>query len=87
MSKLDPASFEYELGWFHVLPKFSGNGISSQLVRALMPYADGASIYATSHIENVAMHAAMTKHGGFVREGSPYPSLENDIPIQLYVRR
>jgi GNAT superfamily N-acetyltransferase len=87
VSKLEPASFEYELGWFYVLPKFWGNRISSQLVRALMPYADGASVFATSHVENDRMHAAMTKHGGFVREGSPYPSLENHIPIQLYVRR
>lgn len=44
-------------------------------------------LYATSHVKNDRMHAAMTKHGGFVSEGPPYPSLENHIPIQLYVRR
>jgi hypothetical protein len=85
-SKLSADDFEYELGWFRVLPEFAGNSISSDITRALMPHSQGASVYATSHIENVAMHSVMMKHGSFVQEGSPYPSQENGIPIQLYVR-
>jgi hypothetical protein len=31
------------------------------------------------------MRIAMTRYGGFVEEGSQYPSTENETPIRLYV--
>jgi hypothetical protein len=86
-SRLAPESFEFELGWFHVLGKFEGNRISSRMVERLMPWAEGTSVYATSRINNSAMHAALTRHGGFKPEGSEYRSSQGDVPIRLFVRR
>jgi GNAT superfamily N-acetyltransferase len=62
--KETPAAFTYELGWFHVLEKYRGNKIASRMVAQLMPWAAGATLYATSRINNLAMNAALTKHGG-----------------------
>lgn len=78
--------FVYELGWFHVLRRYKGQHISSRMVEALMPWADGASIYATSRVNNNAMHAALIKHGGFVPEGVDYPSNRRRVSIRLFTR-
>lgn len=86
-STLDPQIFDYEIGWFHVLERFKGLGISSHMVEQLMPYRNRAHVYATSRIDNHPMHSALTRHGGFVREGSEYPSEHGGVPLCLFVRR
>ena len=55
------------------------------MVDQLMKHADGAGVYATSRINNGPMHSALTAHGGFVREGSEYPSQQGDVPLRLFV--
>jgi hypothetical protein len=85
-SEIDPKHFPYELGWFHVLNGFRGHHISSYMVEALMQHADGAPVYATSRVNNVAMHSALTAHGGFVREGSEYSSEVGKVPLCLFIR-
>lgn len=85
-TKLDPELFTYELGWFHVLDGFKGRHISSGMVRSLMAQVDGASVYATSRIDNAPMHAALRGHGDFLREGYEYPSELGDTPMCLFVR-
>jgi hypothetical protein len=82
-----PTSFVYELGWFHVLKDFEGNRISSRMVEQLMSWANGASVYATSRINNDRMHGALTRRGGFVVEGSDFPSQRGAVPLRLFVRQ
>lgn len=84
-SALDSDTFQYEIGWFHVLDGFKGRHISSHMMEHLVKHADGAPIYATSRVDNLPMHAALTTHGGFVREGSEYPSEQGDTPLCLFV--
>jgi len=86
-SRLAPEAFAYELGWFHVLPDFQGNHISSRLVGQLIPWIRGESAYATSRLDNERMHSALIKHGSFVAEGSAFPSSRGPVPLQLFVRR
>lgn len=82
-----PAAFTLELGWFHVSPKFEGNRIGSRMVEQLMPWTAGAPVYATSKVNKPAMHAALTRRGGFKVEGSDYPSsLDNNVLVRLFVR-
>lgn len=86
-SALDPKAFPYELGWFHVADGFRGHHISSHMVEQLMKHAGGVGVYATSRVNNAPMHSALTTHGGFVHEGSEYPSEQSDVPLRLFVRR
>lgn len=78
--------FTFELGWFHVLDAFKGRRLSSRMVSALMAHTDGTSVYATSRANNVAMHAALERHGDFIREGRDYPSQRTHTPLCLFVR-
>lgn len=86
-STLDPQLFAYEIGWFHVLERFKGLHISSHMVEQLMRYRSRSHVYATSRIDNLPMHSALTRHGGFVREGSDYTSELGDVPLCLFVHR
>lgn len=86
-SNLSPASFAYELGWFHVIESFQGKHISSRMVQVLMPWAAGGSVYATSRVNNERMHHALIRHGGFVKEGGDFASTLGDVPLRLFIRR
>lgn len=86
-SKESPLAFIYELGWFHVLKEYRGHKISSRMVAQLVPWTEGDTVYATSRINNLPMHAALTKHGGFIPEGSDYPSSEGEVPLRLFIKR
>lgn len=44
-----------------------------------------ARVYATSRVDNSPMHATLSRFG-FESAGVPYPSKQNDVPIQLFVR-
>lgn len=85
-SRLPPESFAYELGWFHVLPEFQGNHISSRLVQELIPCIEEELVYATSRSDNGRMHGALINHGNFSAEGSAFPSGRVPVPLQLFVR-
>lgn len=86
-SSLDPKAFPFELGWFHVMDGFKGHHLSSHMVEQLMKHAKGVGVYATSRVNNGPMHSALTKHGGFVHEGSEYAAEQGDVPLCLFVRR
>ncbi len=42
---------------------------------------------AAARVNNGAMHSALTAHGGFVRDGSEYPSERSRVPLCLFARR
>lgn len=85
-SKLSPEIFTYELGWFHVLPEFQGNHISSRLVQKLIPWLKDELAYATSRSDNRRMHCALITHGKFEPEGCPYPSRRGSEDLKLFVQ-
>jgi hypothetical protein len=60
-SKLRAASFPYELGWIYVSPAYQNNRICSRIVEGLTPHAQGAAVYATSRINNDAMHGSLIR--------------------------
>jgi ribosomal protein S18 acetylase RimI-like enzyme len=83
-AKLNPADFEFELGWIYVRPSAQGNRLATRLVLELMPSLGGAAVYATSRTNNGRMHSSLIR-GGFREEGTPYPSKRNEPEIQLFV--
>lgn len=85
-STLNSVAFPYEIGWFHVIDGFRGRRISSRMMDQLVQHAEDASVYATSRIDNHPMHAVLTTHGGFVREGSEFESERGDTRLCLFVR-
>jgi GNAT superfamily N-acetyltransferase len=81
-----PASrFEIELGYIAVGDAYQKRGLSHSIVSALMPYAAGADIFATTRADKPAMHHTLPA-AGFVREGQPYSNNQDTHEIVLYVR-
>lgn len=64
-------SFTIELGWVFIQPSFRGKGLSHRLVEAATMHAAERKMYATSEVNNYAMHSALVA-GGFVRHGERY---------------
>lgn len=83
-AELDPTQFEFELGWVYVNASGRNRRLASRLVEKLMPSLNGASVYATSRVDNTRMHASLTRFG-FKRVGVPYSSKQNEPEIQLFV--
>lgn len=84
-AKVDLLPDALELGWVFVQPATRGLGISAMIVEALVPYVGATRVYATSRVDNVPMHATLNRFG-FKSVGVPYPSKQNNTPIQLFVR-
>lgn len=82
-SLLKADDYEFELGWVYVRPSAQGNRLASRLVQELMPHLNGAAMYATSRVDNVRMHASLSR-AGFCPEGIPYPSRVNEPELQLF---
>ncbi len=83
-AELDSTKFEFELGWVYVNVSGRNRRLASRLVEELMLSLNGASVYATSRVDNERMHASL-KRFGFKRVGVPYPSKQNEPEIQLFV--
>lgn len=79
------ADFEHELGWIYVDPAARGNGLSRKIVDVLLTAPTSGHLYATSRVNNLAMHTTL-KHFGFTEAGAPYPSSLNEPQIQLFLR-
>ena len=86
-AKIDllPDEFAFEIGWVFVHSDARGLGLSGRLFEVLMPYVGAARAYATSRIDNVPMHATLSRFG-FKLVGASYPSKQSDTTIQLFVR-
>jgi predicted GNAT family N-acyltransferase len=78
-------SFVYELGWVFIAIEARGNGYALPLSQAALSLADGCGVFATSRIDNVAMHHALANLG-FLPSGSPYPSQHGGHHLQLFTR-
>jgi GNAT superfamily N-acetyltransferase len=83
-STLAPKDFEFELGWIYVRPAARGKKLTTPMVRKLLERASGHRVYATSRVDNSPMHASL-EHCGFRKEGTPYPSNEHEIDLQLFI--
>jgi len=83
-SRLVPAQFDFELGWIYLCEAARGKRLTTPIVQALLLRLEGRPVYATSRVDNVPMHASLT-HCGFRKEGTPFPSKQNQGQIQLFV--
>lgn len=80
-----PASeFAFELGWVYVEQKARG-GASRALCEALLPFAKGHGVFATSRVNNPWMHATLLGLG-FARVGAEWPSGQNPANLALFTR-
>ena len=76
--------FDKELGWVFVIEEHRGKGLSIRLVEAILRDAPGCNIFATSRIDNVAMHEALVKNR-FIQSGKPFISARgNKMILFLY---
>lgn len=82
---LPQESFPYELGWVFIATEARGNGYAHPLSQAALALAGVHGVFATSRIDNVAMHRALAKLG-FVVSGSAYPSNQGGHYVQLFTR-
>lgn len=85
-TNLNPAMFDFELGWVYIRPIARNKHQVSPLIRELLTGLKGAPIYATSNVNNASMHTSL-KNCGFTPDGNPYPSKLNESYIQLFVRK
>lgn len=82
---LPAAEFPFELGWVSVSPEARGQGLSFSMSDAALGQSGGARVFATSHVDNIAMHRSLAKLG-FQRVGDPYPSSQANRLLQVFVR-
>ena len=76
--------FDKELGWVFVIEEHRGKGLSIRLVKAILRDARGCNIFATSRIDNVAMHKALVRNR-FIQSGKPFISTRgNQMILFLY---
>lgn len=84
-SELNPDDFAFEGGYVVVDRKFRGNGLSTKITATLIE-GMSSKLFATSHIENTKMHAALAR-SGFTREGDAYRSVdEPEKMLFLFVK-
>lgn len=82
---LSAAEFRYELGWVYVSPGSRGRSLSLLLSQAALAESNGAGVFATSRVDNIAMHRSLAKVG-FVPIGQPYVSDRAQHSLQVFVR-
>lgn len=75
----------YELGWVVVDERQRGRRHSRLLVESALQAAGEAEVFATSHTENLAMHATL-RRCGFTAVGDPYFSRRHERRLVLFVR-
>jgi RimJ/RimL family protein N-acetyltransferase len=81
---LPELSFSFELGWIYIAEAARGRGLSLSLCRSLVNFAGGKGIFATSKVENIAMHKTLAKLG-FHSSGRHYESRRGGYALQLYL--
>lgn len=80
-----PNHFLFEPGWVFVLPSSRGAGFSHKLVQAALSAVSGQPIFATSRVDNAAMHKVLKAHG-FSCHGKPYASERSKQQLRLFIR-
>jgi hypothetical protein len=83
--ELKKEDYPFELGWVFVMPSARGRKYSIHLTRAAVDASAGKGIFATSRVENHAMHAAL-KGCGFSAAGETYASSRGVYKLQVFVR-
>jgi hypothetical protein len=76
--------FPFELGWIYAEKEARG-GASRSLSEALLPFAAGRGVFATSRVNNPWMHATLLALG-FARVGAEWPSGHNPANLALFTR-
>ena len=80
-----PSQYPLELGWVFVMPSARGRKLSHRLAQAAVAHAAQAQIFATSRIDNPAMHAALIT-ASFTKHGTDYPSDRGTHRLALFLR-
>ena len=75
--------YPYELGWIYLTPNSRGNGYSYLLVSELLKVTKNIGVFATSRIDNVAMHKTLIKLG-FIEAGKEYGSKRGTHFLKLF---
>jgi GNAT superfamily N-acetyltransferase len=78
------AHYPFELGWVYVSPFARGRKYSHAVSSEALSKSDGRGVFATSRVDNVAMHATLRRLG-FARAGTPYRSQLGDQQLQLFL--
>jgi len=78
------ADYPWELGWVYVAPAGRSQGLVRLMLEKLLAEREGLPVYATSAVDNDAMHRSL-KRFGFEPHGEAYPPSQNTQPIQLFV--
>lgn len=68
-----PDTYRFELGYVYVATQHRRKGLSHRLTAAALEASGDAAVFATSRVENVAMHRALSRCG-FVEHGDDYQS-------------
>jgi GNAT superfamily N-acetyltransferase len=77
--------YPLELGWVFVVPSARGRRLSRRLVDAVVMHAAQRQIFATSRVDNTAMHASLIDVS-FVKHGTEYVSHRGTHRIALFLR-
>lgn len=81
-----PDDYELELGWIAVAPAARGQGLSHALAEAVLSFAEGKNVYATTEECNERMRKTNARIG-FVQSGQPYLDDDGEDLLLLYIRR
>lgn len=85
-TQLPERDYPLELGWVFIRPSARGRKLSFPLCQVLVTAANGRGIFATSRVDNHALHSTLMKVG-FSRIGAEWPSRQNDGNLALFVKR
>lgn len=81
--ELTAAEYPLELGWVYVPPAGRGAGLSYSLVQAAVKIASGSRIFATSRVNNHAMHKSLLA-ASFARKGKEYISTRGSHTLAVF---
>jgi len=73
----------YELGYLYTSPEARGQGLGNLLMGAILEAANGANCFATTRVDNAAMHY-LFKKSGYIRLGNEYSSDRGDYSLGLF---
>ena len=80
-----PSQYPLELGWVFVMPSARGRKLSHRLAQAAVAHAAQTQIFATSRIDNPAMHAPLIA-ASFTKHGTDYASDRGTHRLALFLR-
>lgn len=81
--ELKPDEYPLELGWVYVSPAGRGGRLSHRLVQAAVIIASKSRIFATSRVDNHAMHKSLLA-ASFARQGKEYLSTRGSHTLTVF---